>query len=245
MLLLVAVLLSQTTVVQQGRSRDGGVPWPVTVTGTATITGTIACSNCSASGGGDGGTVVVSTVGLTDTQLRASAVPVSIASMPSTPVTGPLTDAQLRATPVPISGSVTATGPLTDTQLRASAVPVSGPLTDTQLRATPVPVSGTVTSNQGAAPWQVTSQKRAAAALAQAVSCATTATALPTSVLASRVSLCVYNNGAAAMYLGHSGVTTATGFPLPVGGVWCDDPGSQPLYCIVAAGTVEARIVEN
>lgn len=62
---------------------------------------------------------------LTDTQLRATAVPVS----------GLLTDTQLRATAVPISGA------LTDTQLRATAVPVSGPLTDTQLRATPVPVS--------------------------------------------------------------------------------------------------------
>lgn len=40
-------------------------------------------------------------------------------------VTGPLTDTQLRATAVPISGTVTATGPVTDTQLRASAVPVS------------------------------------------------------------------------------------------------------------------------
>jgi hypothetical protein len=60
----------------------------------------------------------------------------------------PLTDTQLRATPVPVSGTVTAnTGlsqPLTDTQLRATAVPVSGPLTDTQLRATAVPVSGSV-----------------------------------------------------------------------------------------------------
>ena len=58
----------------------------------------------------------------------------------------PLTDTQLRATPVPVSGSVT-TGGLTDTQLRATAVPVSGPLTDTQLRATAVPVSGTVTAS--------------------------------------------------------------------------------------------------
>jgi hypothetical protein len=42
------------------------------------------------------------------------------------PVSGPLTDSQLRATAVPVSGTVTATGPLTDAQLRASAVPVSG-----------------------------------------------------------------------------------------------------------------------
>ena len=83
--------------------------------------------------------------------------PVSIAA--SVAVTGPLTDVQLRASAVPVSlasttitGSVAVTGPLTDVQLRASAVPVSlasttitgsvavtGPLTDAQLRATPVP----------------------------------------------------------------------------------------------------------
>jgi hypothetical protein len=98
---------------------------------------------------------------LTDTQLRAGAVPVSLASVPSHAVTGPLTDAQLRAVAVPVSGTfwqatqpvsgtVTAnagtgtmavSGPLTDVQLRAAAVPVSGPLTDTQLRAAAVPVS--------------------------------------------------------------------------------------------------------
>ena len=75
----------------------------------------------------------VATGGLTDAELRATAVPVS----------GPLTDTQLRATAVPVSG------PLTDTQLRATAVPVSGPLTDTQLRASALPVSGTVTANPG------------------------------------------------------------------------------------------------
>lgn len=63
-------------------------------------------------------TAPVDVVGpLTNTQLRASAVPVS----------GPLTDTQLRATAVPVSG------PLTDTQLRATAVPVSGPATSAQL----------------------------------------------------------------------------------------------------------------
>ncbi|MBA3841052.1 MAG: hypothetical protein H0X39_00255 [Actinobacteria bacterium] len=39
------------------------------------------------------------------------------------PVSGPLTDTQLRATPVPVSGTLGSTG-LTDTQLRASAVAV-------------------------------------------------------------------------------------------------------------------------
>lgn len=54
--------------------------------------------------------------------------------------TDALTDTQLRATPVPVSGTV-ATGGLTDAELRATPVPVSGPLTDTELRAVAVPVS--------------------------------------------------------------------------------------------------------
>ena len=55
--------------------------------------------------------------GLTDAELRASAVPVSLASTPG------LTDTQLRASAVPVS--LASTPGLTDTQLRASAVPVS------------------------------------------------------------------------------------------------------------------------
>lgn len=81
---------------------------------------------------------------LTDTQLRATAVPVSgtfwQATQPVSFSWAGLTDAQLRASAVPVS--FTWAG-LTDAQLRASAVPVSGPLTDTQLRSTAVPVSGT------------------------------------------------------------------------------------------------------
>lgn len=64
-------------------------------------------------GGGGGGTV----------ELGAT----SLAALESITVSGPLTDTQLRATPVPISGTVS-TGfsqPLTDTQLRATAVVVS------------------------------------------------------------------------------------------------------------------------
>lgn len=55
------------------------------------------------------GSINAVTGGLTDAQLRASAIAVS----------GPLTDTQLRATAVPVSG------PLTDAQIRASALPVS------------------------------------------------------------------------------------------------------------------------
>lgn len=89
---------------------------------------------------------------LTDTQLRATPVPVSgTVAVTSTTitgsvaVTGPLTDAQIRATPLPVSGTVT-TGGLTDAQLRASLVPVS--LTSTT-------ITGTVAATQSGA-WNVT-----------------------------------------------------------------------------------------
>jgi hypothetical protein len=113
------------------------------------------------------------------------------------PVTGPLTDTQLRATAVPVSGTVTTSPPANAstnlTQLGGTAIslntgvrdagtqrvtvatndsvpvtgtfwqatqPVSGtvtatgPLTDTQLRATAVPVSGTVATTQSGT-WTV------------------------------------------------------------------------------------------
>lgn len=73
-------------------------------------------------------------------------------------VTGPLTNTQLRASAVPVSVSGVSTSALQtsgnasltsiDSKL-TSPLTVTGPLTNTQLRATPVPVSGTVTSNQG------------------------------------------------------------------------------------------------
>lgn len=77
-------------------------------------------------------------------QTTANASLSSIDSKLTSPlsVTGPLTDTQLRASPVPVSGTVAVSNPgLTDTELRASPVPVSGPLTDTELRASAVPVS--------------------------------------------------------------------------------------------------------
>ncbi len=50
---------------------------------------------------------VNNSTGLTDAELRATPVPVSIPTPVS--VTGPLTDAQLRAVPVPVSGTVSTT----------------------------------------------------------------------------------------------------------------------------------------
>lgn len=81
---------------------------------------------------GPDGATIGGAAGLTDTQLRATPVPVS----------GPATDAQLRATPLPISGSVTVSdgaGPLTVD----GTVTANGPITDTQLRASPPPVAAT------------------------------------------------------------------------------------------------------
>jgi hypothetical protein len=63
--------------------------------------------------------------GLTDAQLRASAVPVSgtVGISGTVPVSGTFWQA---TQPVSIAATVNVSGPLTDTQLRASAVPVSG-----------------------------------------------------------------------------------------------------------------------
>lgn len=106
--------------------------------------------------------------GLTDAELRASAVPVSGTFYPATqPISGT----------VSVSGSVSVTGsfyqatqpvsiasmpstPVTGTFWQATQ-PVSGPLTDTQLRATSVPVSLTSTTITGSVAvtgtfWQAT-----------------------------------------------------------------------------------------
>lgn len=89
-------------------NNDSGNPIPVS--------GTVSVGNFPASteiANDSGNPVPVSgtvTVGnqpaqpLTDTQLRASAVPVTVGNFPaSQPVTGPLTDTQLRASAVPVS----------------------------------------------------------------------------------------------------------------------------------------------
>lgn len=60
------------------------------------------------------------------------------------PVSGPLTDTELRATPVPVSGTVTATGPLTNAELRATPVPVSIGAAASVATVTSVSVSPTV-----------------------------------------------------------------------------------------------------
>jgi len=115
----------------------------------------------------DGGvSLTVDGTFLTDTQLRASPVPVSVGSstLPSGASTAALQatgntslgsiDSKLPAlasgrVPVDASGAtVPVSGPLTNTELRATPVPVSGALTDAELRAAPVPVQGPLTDSQ-------------------------------------------------------------------------------------------------
>lgn len=124
--------------------------------GTLTVSGTVAVS----------GTVPV-TGPVTDAQLRASAVPVSLAAVPlptgaATEVTVGLAAtalgapgdaaatttgsviAQLRRVANLLAGTLTVSGAVSV----SGSVAVTGPLTDTQLRATAVPVSGPVTDAQ-------------------------------------------------------------------------------------------------
>lgn len=55
----------------------------------------------------------------------------------------------------------------------------------------------------------------------------------------------MYNNGAQTVYLSFGvPATLATGFPLPVGGVFSDDQYVGAINGIVAAGTCELRCVE-
>lgn len=78
---------------------------------------------------------------------------------------------------------------------------------------------------------------------ASAVTCLTTATALPNT--GGRSAMCVYNAGSASVWIGSSTVTAASGFTLPAGGVFCDDLGNVAYYCIASGSSVAVRVLEN
>lgn len=164
----------------------------------------------------------VTTGGLTDTQLRASAVAISAASLPLP--TGASTSAlqtsgnsslssidgklnslgqKTMANSVPVviasdqSAITVTTNGLTDTQLRASPVPVSGPLTDTQLRATPVPVTST-----SAPPFYMSTVVVTVAASVATI-------ILPINL--TRYSSNIQNNTGADLWLGNATVTNTGG----------------------------------
>lgn len=71
--------------------------------------------------------------GLTDAELRATPVPVTI----DNPAGAAAVNIQDGGNTITVDGTVAVSG----------SVSVTGPLTDAELRATPVPVSGTVTAN--------------------------------------------------------------------------------------------------
>lgn len=115
----------------------------------------------------------------------------------------------------------------------------SGNLTGVQGSAAPVNGTGTL------AVVTTPVAKFATNPATAAVSCGTVATAITSSPLTNRMSQCVINNGANTIFIGASTVTTANGFPLPVGASFCDDSGTQSYFCIVAAGTENLRVLEN
>ena len=79
-----------------------------------------------------------------------------------------------------------------------------------------------------------------------AVTITTTATQIPANPLPTRKSVAIRNNGAATVYLGHSGVTTSNGYPLDAGKEFPIDIGEDvDVYGIVTTGTVEVRILEG
>lgn len=108
--------------VAQGLSNDGGYAWHVQCDNPVDVVGTFWQSTQPVSG-----------------TFWQATQPVSLASVPTHAVTGPLTDTELRATAVPVSLASAPTTPVTGTFWQATQ-PVSGPVTDAQLRATPVPV---------------------------------------------------------------------------------------------------------
>lgn len=59
--------------------------------------------------------------------------------------------------------------------------------------------------------------------------------------------IAIYNNGAATVYLGGADVTTTGGVPVAASswGPGMDMLASEGLYGIVAAGTVEVRVLET
>lgn len=83
-----------------------------------------------------------------------------------------------------------------------------------------------------------------------AVNVTSTAGALPSSALANRKEVLVMNNGTATIYVGpkdatNGTVTTSSGLPIAAGASLGVALGTaQPIYGIVASGTVEARVLE-
>jgi hypothetical protein len=81
--------------------------------------------------------------------------------------------------------------------------------------------------------------------LASGIAIGTTATAMPASPLASRKSVTAYNAGSLTVYVGGSGVTTATGIPVGTGAFTpALDLGTGLFYGICAAASGSMNVME-
>jgi hypothetical protein len=118
--------------------------------------------------------------GLTNTELRASPVPISgtvTANVGTVAVTGPLTDAQLRNSAISVTftnSSLGVTGPLTDAQLRAAALPISA-------AALPLPSGAATETTLGSVNTKTPALGQAAMASSSPVVIASNQSAVPVS----------------------------------------------------------------
>lgn len=84
------------------------------------------------------------------------------------------------------------------------------------------------------------------AVLTTPITITSTATALPSSPLANRRAIMVYNNSSTTIYIGNNTVTTATGMPVPTSSYSpiLDMGQYMTLYGIIATGTANVRVLE-
>lgn len=83
------------------------------------------------------------------------------------------------------------------------------------------------------------------AVVAAAVTVTTSATALPASAAANRRSIVIQNRGNNPIFVGPSGVTTASGIEIPKGGSYEAEAGpTVAFYGITATGTADIRVLE-
>lgn len=73
-----------------------------------------------------------------------------------------------------------------------------------------------------------------------------TAVPLPATNLARRRTIVIHNNGTDYVYIGASGVTTATGVPIPPSGLRTFDIGFQvQLYAVSPSNGMDVRTLEQ
>lgn len=78
-----------------------------------------------------------------------------------------------------------------------------------------------------------------------AVTVGTSATQLPGTALDKRRTLLIYNNGSAIIYIGPSGVTTSSGFPMAVGSALALSVAEGvAVYAISGSASQNVRVLE-